>query len=116
VTPEKTAQRDLFIEKDIYFAERQILKTLPKLAKAANSEKATKSWKITRETRPSTLVCSPGGQAGPGGQAEMSRYGTSKTWATQLGMSGAFNSWSRRFRRRRRRMPFSASWRKRKSI
>jgi ferritin-like metal-binding protein YciE len=50
--PEKTL-KDLFHDtlKDIYFAERQILKTLPKLAKAAKSEELKAAF-LTPGTRP----------------------------------------------------------------
>ena len=126
---EKTIN-DLFYDtlKDIYFAERQILKTLPKLAKAAKSEELKSAFLTHRDEtegqvdrlqtvfemigkRPQTKTCeaikgileegdeimqeyagSEALDAGllAGGQAvehyEMSRYGTLKTWATQLGM------------------------------
>ena len=126
---EKTLN-DLFYDtlKDIYFAERQILKTLPKLAKAAKSEELKSAFLTHRDEtegqvdrlqmvfemigkRPQTKTCeaikgileegdeimqeyagSEALDAGllAGGQAvehyEMSRYGTLKTWATQLGM------------------------------
>ena len=126
---EKTLN-DLFFDtlKDIYFAERQILKTLPKLAKAAKSEELKSAFLTHRDEtegqvdrlqtvfemigkRPQTKTCeaikaileegdeikqeyagSEALDAGllAGGQAvehyEMSRYGTLKTWATQLGM------------------------------
>jgi ferritin-like metal-binding protein YciE len=129
VMPEKTLS-DLFYDtlKDIYFAERQILKTLPKLAKAAKSEELKSAFLTHRDEteghvdrlqtvfetigkRPQTKTCeaikgileegdeimeeyagSEALDAGllAGGQAvehyEMSRYGTLKTWATQLGM------------------------------
>jgi ferritin-like metal-binding protein YciE len=125
---EKTLN-DLFYDtlKDIYFAERQILKTLPKLAKAAKSEELKTAFLTHRDEteghvdriqqvfeiigkRPQTKTCeaikgileegdeimeeyarSEALDAGllAGGQAvehyEMSRYGTLKTWATQLG-------------------------------
>ena len=126
---EKTIN-DLFYDtlKGIYFAERQILKTLPKLAKAAKSEELKSAFLTHRDEtegqvdrlqtvfemigkRPQTKTCeaikaileegdeimqeyagSEALDAGllAGGQAvehyEMSRYGTLKTWATQLGM------------------------------
>ena len=129
VMPEKTLN-DLFYDtlKDIHFAERQILKTLPKLAKAAKSEELKSAFLTHRDEteghvdrlqtvfemigkRPQTKTCeaikgileegdeimdeyagSAALDAGllAGGQAvehyEMSRYGTLKTWATQLGM------------------------------
>lgn len=121
---------DLFYDtlKDIYFAERQILKTLPKLAKAAQSEELKAAFLTHRDEtemhverltqvfdiigkRAQAKTCeaikgileegdevmedyegSEALDAGllAGGQAvehyEMSRYGTLKTWATQLGM------------------------------
>jgi len=48
--PEKTLN-DLFYDtlKDIYFAERQILKTLPKLAKAAKSEELKSAFLTHRD-------------------------------------------------------------------
>ena len=126
---EKTLN-DLFYDtlKDIYFAERQILKTLPKLAKAAKSEELKTAFLTHRDEteghvdriqqvfeiigkRPQTKTCeaikgileegdeimeeyagSGALDAGllAGGQAvehyEISRYGTLKTWAAQLGM------------------------------
>jgi ferritin-like metal-binding protein YciE len=129
---EKTLN-DLFYDtlKDIYFAERQILKTLPKLAKAAKSgelkiaflthhdeteghvERLQQVFEIIGK-RAQTKTCeaikgileegdeimdeyagSEALDAGllAGGQAvehyEMSRYGTLKAWATQLGMQDA---------------------------
>ena len=125
---EKTLN-DLFYDtlKDIYFAERQILKTLPKLAKAAKSEELKTAFLTHRDEteghvdrlqkvfeiigkRAQTKTCeaikgileegdeimeeyagSEALDAGllAGGQAvehyEMSRYGTLKAWATQLG-------------------------------
>ena len=129
---EKTLN-DLFYDtlKDIYFAERQILKTLPKLAKAAKSEELKAAFLTHRDEterhvdrfqqvfemigkRAQTKTCeaikgileegdeimedyagSEALDAGllAGGQAvehyEMSRYGTLKTWAAQLGMKDA---------------------------
>src|SRR5271154_6363046 len=124
---------DLFYDtlKDIYFAERQILKSLPKLAKAAKSPELKTAFLTHRDEteehverlqqvfemigkRPQAKTCeaikgileegdevmedygaSEALDAGllAGGQAvehyEMSRYGTLKTWATQLGMKDA---------------------------
>jgi ferritin-like metal-binding protein YciE len=132
VMVEKTLN-DLFYDtlKDIYFAERQILKTLPKLAKAAKSEELKTAFLTHRDEteehvdrlqkvfeiigkRAQTKTCeaikgileegdevmdeyagSEALDAGllAGGQAvehyEMSRYGTLKAWATQLGMQDA---------------------------
>ena len=47
---------DLFIDtlKDIYFAEKQILKALPKMAKAATSSVRVRRWKTTH--RPQSKV------------------------------------------------------------
>ncbi len=124
---------DLFYDtlKDIYFAERQILKTLPKLAKTAQSEELKGAFLTHRDEterhverlqhvfemigkRAQAKTCeaikgileegdeimeeyagSEALDAGllAGGQAvehyEMSRYGTLKTWATQLGLKEA---------------------------
>ncbi len=124
---------DMFYDtlKDIYFAERQILKTLPKLAKAAKSPELKNAFLTHRDEtegqierlqqvfeivgkRAQAKTCeaikgileegdevmedyrhSAALDAGllAGGQAvehyEMSRYGTLKTWATQLGMKDA---------------------------
>jgi ferritin-like metal-binding protein YciE len=132
VMAEKTLN-DLFYDtlKDIYFAERQILKTLPKLAKTAKSEELKSAFlthrdeteghvdrlerifeMIGKRAQPKTCEAIKGileegheimeEYAGSealdagllaGGQAvehyEMSRYGTLKAWATQLGMKDA---------------------------
>jgi ferritin-like metal-binding protein YciE len=124
---------DLFYDtlKDIYFAERQILKSLPKLAKAAKSLELKTAFLTHRDEteghverlqqvfemigkRAQAKTCeaikgileegdevmeeyagSEALDAGllAGSQAvehyEMSRYGTLKTWATQLGMKDA---------------------------
>ena len=124
---------DMFYDtlKDIYFAERQILKALPKLAKAAKSDELKAAFLTHRDEteghvdrlekvfemigkRPQAKTCeaikgileegdeimdeyagSEALDAGllAGGQAvehyEMSRYGTLKAWATQLGMQDA---------------------------
>jgi ferritin-like metal-binding protein YciE len=49
--PEKKQLNDLFLDtlKDIYFAERQILKNLPKMAKAAQSEDLKNAFTRHRE-------------------------------------------------------------------
>jgi len=130
--PQKTLS-DLFVEtlKDIYFAERQILRALPKMAKAAQSEELKNAFQTHREEtehhverlqqvfdilgkRAQSKTCeaikgiieegdeiaeeyegSAALDAGllASGQAvehyEMSRYGTLKTWANQLGMKDA---------------------------
>jgi len=124
---------DLFLDtlKDIYFAERQILKNLPKMAKAARSEELKKAFLTHRDQteqhverlqevfeligrRPQAKTCeaikgileegeeimeeysaSEALDAGllAAAQAvehyEMSRYGTLKTWAGQLGLKDA---------------------------
>jgi ferritin-like metal-binding protein YciE len=129
---EKTL-KDLFHEtlKDIYFAEKQILKALPKLAKAANSDQLRNAFETHREETKGQVgrleeifeligkpargkTCdailgildegkevmeefgdSPALDAGllAGAQAvehyEISRYGTLKTWASELGLTGA---------------------------
>jgi ferritin-like metal-binding protein YciE len=131
-TKEKTLE-DLFYEtlKDIYFAEKQILKALPKMAKAVNSDDLRQAFeKHRRETeghverleevfglidRPARAkTCdaiigivdegkeimdefaeSPALDAGllAGAQAvehyEISRYGTLRTWANELGLKDA---------------------------
>ena len=124
---------DLFYDtmKDIYFAERQILKALPKIAKAANSQQLKEALLTHRDEtethverletvfeilgkRAQAKTCeaikgileegdvvmedykgSEALDAGllAAGQAvehyEMSRYGTLKTWAKQLGLKEA---------------------------
>ena len=124
---------DLFLDtlKDIYFAERQILKNLPKMAKAAKSAELKKAFLTHRDQteqhverlqevfeligrRAQAKTCeaikgileegeeimeeyngSEALDAGllAAGQAvehyEMSRYGTLKTWASQLGLKNA---------------------------
>ena len=44
---------DLFLDtlRDIYFAEKQILKALPKMAKAASSDSCVQRWKHHAEPR-----------------------------------------------------------------
>ena len=129
---EKTLN-DLFYDtlKDIYYAERQILKTLPRMAKAAKSEELKDAFLTHRDQteehvtrlqevfeilgkRAQGKTCeaikgileegeeiaedyagSDALDAGllAGGQAvehyEISRYGTLRTWASQLGMKDA---------------------------
>src|SRR5277367_6817561 len=117
--------------KDIYFAEKKILKTLPKLAKAANSDVLKAAFKkhhtetqghVDRleevfamiDKKPQAKTCdaivgitdegaeimdeykgSPALDAGlvAAAQAvehyEMSRYGTLKAWAQELGLNEA---------------------------
>jgi ferritin-like metal-binding protein YciE len=121
---------DLFYDtlKDIYFAERQILKSLPKMAKAAKSEELKNAFLTHRDEtehhverlqqifeiigkRAQAKTCeaikgileegeeimddygdSEALDAGLAASAqavehyEMARYGTLKTWATQLGL------------------------------
>lgn len=132
MTSEKTLD-DLFLDtlKDIYYAEKQILKTLPKMAKAATSPElqagfeqhaAETEVQIERLEQIFEILGKParaktcdailgiieegksimdeykGTVALDAGlvsaaQAvehyEMARYGTLKTWATQLGMTDA---------------------------
>ena len=129
---EKTLQ-DLFFEtlKDIYHAEKQILKALPKMAKTAHSEELRRAFETHRaetegqvdrlekifeqmgkaaRAKPCEAIQglveegkevmddfkdSPALDAGllAGAQAvehyEISRYGTLKSWANQLGMRDA---------------------------
>jgi len=124
---------DLFLDtlKDIYFAEKQILWTLPKMAKAANSDKLRAAFEkhqgeteeqVERlekifeamEKPPRGKTCEAiqgildegkeimdeykGSDALDAGMLaaaqavehyEISRYGTLKTWAQQLGMKDA---------------------------
>jgi ferritin-like metal-binding protein YciE len=124
---------DLFHEtlKDIYFAEKQILKALPKLAKSANSDQLRNAFETHRDETEGQVgrleeifeqirkpargkTCdailgildegkevmeefgdSPALDAAllAGAQAvehyEISRYGTLKTWASELGLTGA---------------------------
>jgi ferritin-like metal-binding protein YciE len=138
-TPEQTMSakektlEDLFYEtlKDIYFAEKQILKALPKMAKAVNSDDLRRAFEkhrgeteghverlekvfdlIHRPARAKTCDAilgivdegkeimeefgdSPALDAGllAGAQAvehyEISRYGTLRTWAAELGLNDA---------------------------
>jgi ferritin-like metal-binding protein YciE len=131
-TKEKTLE-DLFYEtlKDIYFAEKQILKALPKMAKAVNSDELRQAFEkhrgeteghvarleevfglIDRPARAKTCdailgIVNEGKEimdefadsaaldAGllAGAQAvehyEISRYGTLRTWADELGLRDA---------------------------
>jgi ferritin-like metal-binding protein YciE len=124
---------DLFLDtlKDIYYAEKQILRALPKMAKAANSEKLSAAFEKHQEETEGQVerleqifemlgkpargkTCeaikgiieegaeimdeykgAPALDAGllAAAQAvehyEISRYGTLKTWAAQLGMKDA---------------------------
>jgi ferritin-like metal-binding protein YciE len=126
---------DLFLDtlKDIYFAERQILKALPKMAKATKSPELKQAFLTHRDETEGQIerlqqVFEIAGKRATGktceaikgileegeeiieefeesdaldagliaaGQAvehyEMSRYGTLKAWATQLGMKDAAN-------------------------
>src|SRR3981189_3570054 len=124
---------DLFLDtlKDIYFAEKQILRALPKMAKAAKSDKLRAAFEkhhgetedqVERLERIFELLDKPargktcdaiqgildegkeimeeykGSEALDAGMLasaqavehyEISRYGTLKQWATQLGMKDA---------------------------
>jgi ferritin-like metal-binding protein YciE len=124
---------ELFLDtlKDIYFAEKQILRTLPKMAKAANSDKLRAAFEkhqgeteeqVERLEKIFELIDKPprgkaceamqgildegkeimdeykGSDALDAGMLaaaqavehyEISRYGTLKTWAQQLGMKDA---------------------------
>jgi ferritin-like metal-binding protein YciE len=124
---------DLFFDtlKDIYFAEKQILKALPKMAKAAHSEKLRAAFEkhhgetegqVERLEKVFELIDKParsktcdaiqgileegkeimeeykGSEALDAGMLaaaqavehyEISRYGTLKQWAQQLGMQDA---------------------------
>lgn len=124
---------DLFVEtlKDIYYAEKQILRALPKMAKAAQSDKLRQAFERHREETETQIerleqVFEMVGKPARGktcdailgiidegkevmedfsdsealdagilasGQAiehyEISRYGTLRTWAQQLGMQDA---------------------------
>src|SRR4051794_27527405 len=124
---------DLFVDtlKDVYYAENKILKTLPKMAKAAQSRELKSAFtKHERETRGQVtrlekvfkIIGKPAkgktcdsinGIADEGAEImkefkgapaldaglvaaaqavehyEISRYGTLRTWAEQLGMSDA---------------------------
>src|ERR1700687_3116839 len=124
---------DLFLDtlKDIYFAEKQILKALPKMAKAAHSDKLRAAFEkhhgetegqVERLSRAFELIDKParaktceaiqglldegkeimeeykGTEALDAGMVaaaqavehyEISRYGTLKQWAPQLGIKDA---------------------------
>src|SRR5580700_9565433 len=124
---------DLFLDtlKDIYFAEKQILKALPKMAKAAQSDKLRAAFEkhhnetegqVERLEQVFELINAPArgktcdaiqgildegkeiGEEYAGSEAldagllaaaqavehyEISRYGTLRTWAEELGMSEA---------------------------
>ena len=138
MSPQKNNDKDsslheLFMEtlKDIYYAEKQILRALPKMAKAARSEELKQAFKHHQEQTEGQIdrleqvfemvgksargkhcpaivgIIDEGKEimddfsgkdaldAGllAGAQAvehyEISRYGTLKTWAQQLGMTDA---------------------------
>jgi ferritin-like metal-binding protein YciE len=133
MTKEPKKLSDLFHDtlKDIYFAERKILATLPKMAKAAQSSDLKRAFEkhrgeteghVTRlekdfasiDKKPQAKTCdaivgiteegaeimkeykgSPALDAGllAAAQAvehyEMSRYGTLRTWAQELGLNDA---------------------------
>jgi len=129
---EKTLE-DLFLHtlKDIYYAEKQILKALPKMAKAAESEELRQAFETHREETEGQIerleeVFKMLGKAARGVQCEaingiieegkevmedfaessaldagilaaaqavehyeITRYGSLKTWAEELGMTDA---------------------------
>lgn len=129
---EKTLD-DLFLHtlKDVYYAEKQILKALPKMAKAAESEELKQAFETHREETEGQIerleeVFKMLGKAARGVQCEaingiieegkevmedfaesaaldagilaaaqavehyeITRYGSLKTWAEELGMSDA---------------------------
>jgi len=129
---EKTLE-DLFLHtlKDIYYAEKQILKALPKMAKAAESEELRQAFETHREETEGQIerleeVFKMLGKAARGVQCEaingiieegkevmedfaessaldagilaaaqavehyeITRYGSLKTWAEELGMADA---------------------------
>ena len=120
--PEKKLN-DLFYDtlKDIYFAERQILKALPKMANATQSEELRNAFMTHRDETEGHVqrlqeifeLMGRRAQAKEGEEImeeysgsealdagllasaqavehyEMSRYGTLKNWAAQLGMKDA---------------------------
>src|SRR5580698_4161273 len=96
----------LFLDtlKDIYYAEKQIYKSLPKMAKAANSDQLRAAFEkhhdetegqIDRLEQIFELLGKPALDAGllAAAQAvehyEISRYGTLKTWAAKLNLKDA---------------------------
>ncbi|RDI59361.1 ferritin-like domain-containing protein [Microvirga subterranea] len=129
---EKTLE-DLFLHtlKDVYYAEKQILKSLPKMAKAAESEELKNAFEMHREETEGQIerleeVFKMLGKAARGVQCEaingiieegkevmedfadsvaldagilaaaqavehyeITRYGSLKTWAGELGMADA---------------------------
>lgn len=131
--PQEKQLQDLFTEtlKDIYYAEKQILRALPKMAKAAHSNELREAFQHHREQTEDQIerlekVFEMVGKASRGKEChaivgmleeakevmedfsgaetldagllasaqavehyEISRYGTLKTWAQQLGMKDA---------------------------
>jgi ferritin-like metal-binding protein YciE len=97
---EKTLD-DLFLHtlKDVYYAEKQILKALPKMAKAAESEELKQAFETHRMETEGQIerleeVFRILGKAARGVQCEaingeITRYGSLKTWAEELGMTDA---------------------------
>jgi ferritin-like metal-binding protein YciE len=73
-TKQKTLQ-DAFYEtlKDVYYAEKQSVRALKKSAKAAEHEELRQAFETHAEVE----------------HYEIARYGTLKTWATQLGYKDA---------------------------
>jgi len=137
---------DLFLDtlKDLYFAEKQILRALPKMAKAASSDKLRAAFEkhhgetedqVERLEQVFEIIDKPargktceaiqglldegkeimdeykGCEALDAGMLaaaqavehyEISRYGTLKQWAQQLGMKNAVRLLDKTCRRRRR--------------
>ena len=92
---------DLFYEtlRDMFYAERKILRTLPKLAKAVNSDELREAFlhhrdetegQVERIERVFEIIAKPAGILA-GAQAvehyEISRYGTLIAWAKQMRLS-----------------------------
>src|SRR5229473_3466207 len=104
---------DLFLDtlKDIYYAEKQILKALPKMAKAAQSDRLRAAFEKHHDetegqverleqifelldvpARGKTCEALDAGMLAAAQAVEhyeISRYGTLKQWASQLGMKDA---------------------------
>jgi ferritin-like metal-binding protein YciE len=133
MTKQAKDMNDLFLEtlKDIYFAEKQILRALPKMAKAAQSQELRRAFEKHRDQTEGQIerldqvfemlgktargktceaiigmidegkeIMEEFGGAEPldagliaGAQAiehyEISRYGTLKSWAQQMGLNDA---------------------------
>src|SRR5215813_12676905 len=81
---------ELFLDtlKDIYYAEKHILKALPKMAKAATSDQLRAAFeKHYAETKALDAGLLAAAQAVE--HYEISRYGTLKAWAAKLNMPEA---------------------------